>query len=169
MLIISTVLFLGLEVGSWADWFGAVGTILAVVVAVLAPYYVNRPKVKTSQGSDYYTPSITLRNLRVKALNVGRVPIKITDLGFNIGNTGQHFGVQENISEYLQQNDDVEGSIKAANMFLSLTDKFPNQKMFDLVPYARSSQGKYYKGKPLKYSRKQMDKDLAEILALSVQ
>ncbi|MCV3315963.1 hypothetical protein NVV78_08425 [Pediococcus ethanolidurans] len=169
MLIVSTVLFWGLEVGSWADWFGAVGTILAVIVAVLAPYYVNRPKVKTSQGSDYYTPSITLRNLRVKALNVGRVPIKITDLGFNIGNTGQHFGVQENISEYLQQNDDVEGNIKAADVIISLTDKFPNQKMFVLVPYARSSQGKYYKGKPLKYSRKQMDKDLDAILALVAQ
>lgn len=43
--------FLGLEVGSWADWFGAIGTILAVVVSVwITRYQITADKKATKEN-----------------------------------------------------------------------------------------------------------------------
>lgn len=162
-MVIGSVEFWNLEVGSWAEWFSALGTIAAVFVAVLAPYFVNRPKLKLNFSMEYLPPEIALRTISIKALNTGKVPIKVTDLGFNIKRTGKHIGVKENIDQYLQQNDDVSSNFEAIELFEGLIRSFPKQKKFILVPYAKVSQGTEYTGRPLKISRKEINNELIEM------
>lgn len=147
--------------GTIADWFGAIGTIGAVLVALMAPYYVNKPKIKASSQKEYFTPQMLLKSIIIKVVNNGQVPVKIVDAGFFIGR--KHVNIPEEISEYLQQNDDIVKRFQPVGLFKSLISNYPDKQVFKLIPYARNSQGKYFKGKAVKFNRNDMDSEMRSI------
>lgn len=107
--------FLGLEVGSWADWFGAVGTIVAVCVALLSVRREDKKSIKKTQLQDLILIHESLVEIRKLTKNISELRSEYERLSYdndcfgkveNVGNKIFNFKVRKRIED-LQLNIDL--------------------------------------------------------------
>ncbi|QGZ70120.1 hypothetical protein GQS62_04565 [Pediococcus pentosaceus] len=75
-------MFLGLEVGSWAEWFGAIASFLAVLVALFLPYIDKRDKVKITVIRYVNDKDSDRMGVKIEIYNRGSTPFLIKTAGF---------------------------------------------------------------------------------------
>ncbi|WP_318766737.1 hypothetical protein [Lactiplantibacillus carotarum] len=135
---------LGLEVGSWADWASAVGTVSAVVVTLVIQHNAGKIKLSVSAGNGVMQGKLT--HYTVSVTNIGQRVVSITDAGFLLPNGVAFSFIDNTYPERLEPGDisvflaDSE-TVRAAAVKLQLEDK----KVKSYVRYS----GNMYKGKKI--------------------
>lgn len=132
--------FLGLEVGSWADWFGAVETISAVLATLSITRRSGKVRIKVKTATEYVTPEITLQSYVVQAINVGQIPTDIVSAGFLLKD-GRHMGFsKEKYPCRIDQEEIKEFREAGIAIFQTVNVKeFPES--IKMRPYIRTSTG----------------------------
>lgn len=153
--------FLGLEVGSWADWVGAIGTIMAVFVAVYLPYKATRPKGKAKLSSLYYTPQVELMGFKVSFYNTGATAINVSDLSIGIvGNTKRLFLSAEFSEGVIQPGEGYSTGGNAVGIYEALKGIYGLDSKVKIYPKVTDSIGNIYKGKKMTLDLQSLREDL---------
>lgn len=85
--------FLGLEIGSWADWFGAVGTIVAVCVALFSVRREDKKSTQNIQLHDLTLISESLVEIKESTKDIS----KLRTAYENLRNDNDYFGQVEKL------------------------------------------------------------------------
>ncbi|MBP5842848.1 hypothetical protein J8137_09990 [Lactiplantibacillus plantarum] len=135
--------FLGLEIGSWADWASAVGTISAVVLTLVIQHNSGKIKLNVGAGNGmiegkwtHYTVSVT---------NTGSKVVTITAAGFLLPSGKAFLFVENTYPIRLEPGDD---SLFVAEVQIvkqaAVELKLVGQKV---QSYVKDTTGHMYKGK----------------------
>ena len=135
---------LGLEVGSWADWASAVGTVSAVVVTLVIQHNAGKIKLSVSAGNGVMQGKLT--HYTVSVTNIGQRVVSITDAGFLLPHGVAVSFIDNTYPERLEPGDisvffAERETVRAAAVKLQLEGK----KVKSYVRYS----GNMYKGKKI--------------------
>jgi hypothetical protein len=147
------VLFLGLELGSWAEWSGAIASFLAVVVALFLPYFSNKTRVKVRTKSGYSVHEnpndVKLYGITINVYNKGGNPVLIKDVGFLIKGK-KHISFPNHTNLYLNPKDVHEEGILFDQLKETALKYMGDHKKYKFQPYILDGNDKYFKGKRFK-------------------
>ncbi|QLE63999.1 hypothetical protein LROSL1_1182 [Furfurilactobacillus rossiae] len=145
--------FWGIEIGSWAEWFGAVGTIGAVVTTMFLQHRQGKVRIKVNCKTNYSVPEMILLDYVIEAINVGPIPTEITAAGFLLSDK-RHIGFyHEKYPVRLEQEESHEFKEKGQAILATAQAEHFSEK-FSIWPYVRNSRGQIFKTKRIKISQK---------------
>ncbi|MGV3337003.1 hypothetical protein [Latilactobacillus curvatus] len=149
--------FLGIEVGSWADWVSGIATFLAVVVTLKMRRVDNNKKVNVHCNREYPVPEIILANLNITVLGCGKKSSVITEIGFKIKGTKKRILISSDlISEEGKRIEEDQVIVCRVSIYDLLNSVRPQVSSDDekikLIPYAENASGKKYTGKKVVFS-----------------
>ncbi|MGX6988561.1 hypothetical protein [Leuconostoc fallax] len=147
--------------GTVPDWFGALGTIAAVFVAVYLPYRATRPRGKAELESMYYTPQVELMGFKVSFYNTGSTAINIRSLSIGlVGSTKMLLLSMEFLGGVIQPGEGYSTGCNAVGVYKTLKDIYGPNKKVKIYPKVTDSIGNIYTGKVISLSLKSMREDL---------
>lgn len=150
-----------LDWGNVPDWFGAIGTIAAVFVAIYLPYKATRPKGKAKLSSVYYTPQVELMGFDVSFYNTGATAINVRSLSIGIvGNSKMLLLSMEFLGGVIQPGEGYSTGKSAVGIYEALVDIYGSDNKIKIYPKVTDSIGNIYKGKKIKLDLKSFREDL---------
>ncbi|WP_273712017.1 hypothetical protein [Leuconostoc mesenteroides] len=147
--------------GNVPDWFGAIGTISAVFVAIYLPYKATRPKGKAKLSSMYYTPQVELMGFDVSFYNTGATAINVRSLSIGIvGNSKMLLLSMEFLGGVIQPGEGYSTGKSAVGIYEALVNIYGSDNKIKIYPKVTDSIGNIYKGKKIKLDLKSFREDL---------
>lgn len=151
------ILFLGLEIGSWAEWAGAITSLLAVLTALFLPYFSNKVSVKISSepqfGRSLNSDTKKLSSFMIGIYNQGGVPFQITEIGLamkgslNIKLRGDFKAI------YITPKTIYEQEAIVSTLKNSIVKHMGDREIYILQPYIIDGSGKRFTGKKIKIKK----------------
>lgn len=150
-------MFLGLEIGSWAEWFGAFASFLAVVTALFLPYFSNKASARISYEPSYSNSQNSntkkLDSFTIRIYNKGGVPFQITEIGLSVKENLNIILDDKYSCLYLNSKSIYEVEVVLTGIKRTLIDKIGNCEVYRLQPYMIDGSRKRFKGKKIEIKK----------------
>ena len=147
--------------GSVPDWLGAVGTIVAVFVAVYLPYRSTIPKGKVTLSWNYYTPIIELLGVSVSFINTGSTAINIKKISLGIVGTTKAVYLSDDLEGgVLQPGEEYVSGVSSVALYDALKSKYGSKPYIEVRPQAFDSLGHIFHGKKHRINFTQFERDV---------
>lgn len=150
-------MFLGLEIGSWAEWAGAITSLLAVLTALFLPYFSNKVSVKIS-SEPYYrklpnSDTKKLSSFMIRIYNKGGVPFQITEIGLAMKGNSNIILQYEDEAVYLNPKTTHTREAVVCTLKKPILNVMGDCEIYTLQPYMIDGSRKLFRGKKIKIKK----------------